>query len=278
MLRPLALLLAVASTSTVAAVELKVYGDLAYAGTDNPRQTLDVYTLSGAKNRPIVVYIHGGGWRRGDKGGVGQKAGWLIEQGYILVSVNYRFVPDVSIREMTGDIARAIRWTREHAGEYGGAGEKIVVMGHSAGAHLAALVCTDESYLKAEGLSLAAVKGCVPIDVSVYDIPKRLAEGGSTPPATFTAVFGRTEEAQREASPTLHVAQGKHIPPFLILYVADRPETKSQSQAFAEKLRAAGVAAEVVAGEGKTHGTINSELGDPDDEPTKAVAAFLRGL
>jgi len=182
----------------------------------------------------------------------------------------------VTIREMTGDVARAIRWTREHAAEYGGAGEKIVVAGHSAGAHLAALVCTDESYLKAEGLTLAAVRGCVPIDVSVYDIPKRFREAGSTPAATFAAVFGDAEEAQRAVSPAHHVAADKHVPPFLILHVADRPETKNQSQAFAEKLRAAGVAAEVVAAEGKTHGTINSDLGKPDDEPTKAVAAFLR--
>jgi acetyl esterase/lipase len=276
MLRSLLLVLLTAAASD--AVELKTYRDIPYAAGDNPRQTLDVHTISGAKDRPVVLFIHGGGWRRGDKGGVGLKPGWLIEQGYILVSINYRFVPDVTIPEMTGDVARAIRWTREHAAEYGGAGEKIVVMGHSAGAHLAALVATDDAYLKAEGLTLAALRGCVPIDVSVYDIPKRFQEAGSTPTATFAAVFGETEEAQRAASPAHHVARDKHIPPFLILYVADRPETKSQSHAFAEKLRAAGVAAEVVAGEGKTHGTIGSDLGKPDDEPTKALAAFLKKL
>jgi arylformamidase len=91
-------------------------------------------------------------------------------------------------------------------------------------------------------------------------------------------VFGEGEESQRVVSPAHHVAKDKHIPPFLILHVADRPETKSQSHAFAEKLRAAGVAAEVVAGEGKTHGTINSDLGKPDDEPTKAVDGFLKRI
>jgi arylformamidase len=122
------------------------------------------------------------------------------------------------------------------------------------------------------------VRGCVPVDVSVYDIPKRFTEAGSTPTSTYAAVFGDTEEAQRAVSPAHFVARDKHIPPFLILHVADRPETKSQSHAFAEKLRAAGTAAEVVAGEGKTHGTINSDLGKSDDEPTKAVAALLKRL
>jgi acetyl esterase/lipase len=276
MLRALFVFLALISAAVAGGVELKTYRDVPYAGTDSPRQTLDVHTISGARDRPIVLFIHGGGWRRGDKGGVGLKPSWLIEQGYILVSVNYRFVPDVTIREMTQDIARAIRWTREHAADYGGAGERITVMGHSAGAHLAALVCTDESYLKGEGLTLGAVRGCVPIDVSVYDVPKRFTETGSTPTSTYAAVFGDKEETQRAVSPSHFVGADKNIPSFLILHVADRPETKAQSHAFAERLRAAGVTAEVVAGEGKTHGTINSDLGKPGDEPTKAVEAFLK--
>src|SRR5262249_33748288 len=147
-----------------------------------------------------------------------------------------------------------------HAREYGGDPNSILVMGHSAGAHLAALVCTDDRYLKAEGLPLSIIKGCVPVDVSAYDIPKRFKEGGSVPAATFKQVFGETEGSHRELSPVMHVAKGKNIPSFLILHVADRPETRAQSQWFAEKLKEAGVSARVVAAEGKTHGTINADL------------------
>ncbi len=94
----------------------------------------------------------------------------FVDKGFVFVSVNYRFVPDVTVNEMTGDIAKAIKWVHDHAGDYGGDPKTIFVAGHSAGAHLAALVCTDESYLKAEGLSLSNIKGCIPVDTAVYDI------------------------------------------------------------------------------------------------------------
>ena len=118
----------------------------------------------------------------------------------------------------------------------------------------------------------------MPVDVSVYDIPKRLKDGGAVPPATFKAVFGEADESHRELSPVTHVAKGKGIPPFLILHVADRPDTKAQSHWFADKLKEAGVPAKVVAAEGKTHGTINSDLGMPDDKPTQEVFEFLAGV
>ncbi|CAN5160196.1 hypothetical protein BH11PLA2_BH11PLA2_43180 [soil metagenome] len=148
-------------------------------------------------------------------------------------------------------------------------------MGHSAGAQMAALVCTDDSYLKAEKLSLSILKGCVPLDCSFYDIPKRVKDGGETPPATIKEIFTDKEETQKEYSAVAHIAKGKSIPPFLILHVASRADTKAQAHWLADKLKEAGVSANVVAAEGKTHGTINSDLGKPDDTPTKAVFEFL---
>src|SRR5204863_6297808 len=104
----------------------------------------------------------------------------FTEKGFVFVSTNYRFVPKVSVKEMTGDIAKAIHWAHDHAKEYGGDPNSIYVMGHSAGAHLAALVCTDDRYLKAEGLSLSIIKGCVPVDSAVYDVKKQIDSVGPT--------------------------------------------------------------------------------------------------
>jgi len=260
------------------AAEPKVLRDVAYAEPKNERQTLDVYSPTEGKDHPIIVWIHGGGWKQGDKKGVQKKPQAFTDKGFVFVSTNYRFVPDVTVKEMMGDVAKAIRFVHDHAKEYGGDPNSIIVMGHSAGAHLAALVCTDESYLKAEKLSLSILKGCVPVDVSVYDIPKRLKDGGTAIPESAKAVFTDKEETQKDYSPVTHFAKGKNIPPFLILHVASRDETKVQSHWFADKLKDAGASAKVVAAEGKTHGTINSDLGLPDDKPTKEVIEFLTGV
>jgi acetyl esterase/lipase len=268
-------LLVLLVASPLLAAEPKVRRGLSYADTKNERQTLDVYAPTEGKNHPVVVWIHGGGWKAGDKKGVQQKPQAFVDKGFVFVSTNYRFVPSVTVKEMTGDIAKAIRWVHDHAQDYDGDPNSIFVMGHSAGAHLAALVCTDDRYLKAESLSLSILKGCVPVDVSVYDIPKRFKDSKTVPPATFKAVFGESEEAHRDLSPVTHIAKGKHIPAFLILHVADRPETKAQSHWLADKLKEAGVPAQVVAAEGTTHGTINANLGLPKDRPTQEMFEFL---
>ena len=229
------------------------------------------------------MWIHGGGWRQGDKAGVQQKPQAFVDKGLVFVSINYRFVPQVTVKEMTGDVAKAIRWVHDHAQDYGGKQDSIFVMGHSAGAHLAALVCTDERYLKQEGLPLSIVKGCVPVDTAAYDIAQRAASVAGSVAGNASkrlakkakSPFGDDPAVQRNVSPIAHVATGKSIPPFLILHVASRPDSKAQSQAFAKALQAAGVSATVVAAEGKTHGTINSDLGDADDKPTNELSEFV---
>ncbi len=262
--------------------EPRTVKDIAYAEPKSERQSLDVYAPADGKNLPVVVWIHGGGWRRGDKSLTRGKPEMFNARGFVLVTINYRFVPEVTIQQMTGDVAKAIRWVHDHAQEYGGDGKSIFVMGHSAGAHLAALVATDDKYLKAEGLSLKILKGCVPVDVSMYDAAKQIQSLASSElfkerGKLFADTFG-DEASQKELSPLLHVAKDKHIPPFLILCCANRPEVVAQSEAFAKALNEAGSSAKVHAAEGKNHGTINSELGTKDDKPTAALDEFLNGV
>ena len=271
-----ALLLSLLFIATASAATPDVQRDLFYTDAKDKLQSLDVYSPADGKDHPIVVWIHGGGWRKGDKAGLQKKPQAFTDKGCVLVSINYRFIPDVPLKDMMADVAKAIRFVHGHAAEYRGDPNRIVVIGHSAGAHLAALICTDDHYLKAEGMTLAPIKGCVPIDVSVYDLPKRLKDGGQVSPDVYVQIFGETEAAQREYSPVYHVAKDKHIPAFLILHVADRDDTKAQSHWFASKLKDADIAADVVAGEGKTHGTISSDLGGADDPPTIELWKFLK--
>ncbi len=260
---------------------MAVRRDIAYAeveGSDKRLTSLDMYLPVGGQDHPILVWIHGGGWRRGDKANVSLKPQAFIGKGYVLVSVNYRLAPQVRYKEQGGDIARAIRWVHDHAKQYRGSPDRIFVMGHSAGAHLAALVATDDRYLKAEGLPLSTIKGTILLDGAGYNIPNRFE---AAPPAArrmAEGVFGRDQETQKDASPITHVAKDKGIPPFLIIHVADRAESKAQSHEFAGALQKVGVSAEVVPAEGKTHGSLNQELGQPDDKPTTAVVRFLDRL
>ena len=259
--------------TTAFAADPRTDKNLDYAGSKNPRQTLDVFAPSEGKDHPIVFWIHGGGWQAGDKGDVQVKPRAFTEKGFVFVSTNYRLLPEAPIKQMAGDVAKAIRWTRDHAREYGGDPGTIFVMGHSAGAQLAALVCTDDRYLKAEGLPLSIVKGCVPVDGDTYDVPKQIGTVEARRAGLYRQKFG-DESSQKELSPITHV-KGKEIPPFLILHVADHPETGEQSRRLAEALREAGVPARAFPAEGKNHGTINADLGLADDRPTRAMFEFL---
>ena len=230
------------------------------------------------KSHPVVVWIHGGGWQAGDKKEVEKKPQAFVDKGFVFVSVNYRLLPDkVTIKQMAGDVAKAIRWTHDHARDYGGDPNTIFVMGHSAGAQLAALVCTDESYLKAEKLSLALIKGCVPVDGDTYDVPMQIKTVGQKQGDRYQLKFG-DEKSQKDLSPVTHVAKGKNIPPFLILHVAEHPETKLQSQRLVKALQVAGVSAKAYPAEGKNHVTLNDDLGPPDDKPTQALFEFLNSV
>src|SRR5262245_17769620 len=261
--------------SPLFAAEPRVQRDVPYAEPKSERQMLDVYAPAGDSDHPIVVWIHGGGWRQGDKRGVQAKPQAFVDRNFVFVATTYRFVPQVTVKEMTCDIAKAIRWAHDHAKEFGGNPNSIFVMGHSAGAHLAALVCTDDRYLKAEGLSLAVIKGCVPVDTAAYDVPLRFTQSGAEKASQGNAIFGDTEASHKDLSPITYVGKVKSIPAFLILHVADRPDSKAQSEHFGKALNGAGISATVVAAEGKTHGTINSDLGLPDDKPTKALLEFV---
>jgi arylformamidase len=264
------------------AASRQVHRDLAYAEPKNPRQMLDVYALAEGSNRPVIFWIHGGGWQRGDKSEMHAKPQAFVEKGFVFATTNYRFIPHVTMQQIAADVAKSIRWVHDHARQYGGDPETIFVMGWSAGAQLAALVCTDERYLKAEGLSLASIKGCVPVDADTFypalQIDTVDARPGAKRPSGYRTKF--PEGNDRELSSVLYVTKDKGIPPFLILHIAGHPESGTAIQALilANALQVAGVPVQVVAAEGKTHNTLDSDLGLPEDKPTKAVFDFVDAI
>jgi arylformamidase len=274
-------LVAVAILSEARAQDVK--RDIPYADPGHERQVLDVYSPNQAKNLPVVFWIHGGGWQTGDKTSVQIKPQAFMDKGFVFVSTNYRLLPGVDMATIVRDVARSIHWVHDHIAEYGGDPDRLLIMGHSAGAQLAALICTDDRYLKAEGLSLAIIKGCVPVDGDTYDVPA-IIETAETrrrvhglPQAKFghREKFGNDPAKHRDFSAVTHVARDKGIPPFLILYVADHPDTSAQAQRLGNVLKDAGVSATVFGAKETNHNKLNGDLGLPDDPATKVLFEFL---
>jgi acetyl esterase/lipase len=257
--------------------------DIPYADPPHERQVLDVYAPPGAKNLPVVFWIHGGGWQTGDKKDVQLKPQAFTDKGFVFVSTNYRLLPAVDMGTIVRDVARSVRWVHDHIAEHGGDPKRLFVMGHSAGAQLAALICTDDRYLKAEGVLLSAVRGCVPVDGDTFDVPA-IIETAETrwrvhglPPAKFghREKFGNDPAKHKDYSAVTHVAGGKGIPPFLVLHVAGHPDVTAQAQRLGNVLKEAGVPVTVFGARETTHTKINADLGRPDDPATKAVFEFL---
>lgn len=277
----LSLLLVLACLAEGRAEDVK--RNIPYTDKPHERQVLDIYSPPNAKNLPVVFWIHGGGWQTGDKSDVQIKPQWFMDRGFVFVSTNYRLWPSVEMETIVGDVAKAVRWVHDHIAEYGGDPKRLLVMGHSAGAQLAALICTDERYLKAEGLSLAITKGCVPVDGDTFDIPAiiEVAEtrwrvhGLPKSKAGHREKFGNAPEKHKDFSAVTHVARNKGIPPFLILHVSGHPDTTAQAVRFGNVLKEAGIPTTVFGVRETTHNKLNADLGKPDDPATKALVEFL---
>lgn len=257
--------------------------DIPYADSPHERQALDVYTPRDAKDLPVVFWIHGGGWVTGDKADVQIKPQAFMDKGLVFVSTNYRLLPDVDMGTIVRDVARSVRWVHDHIADHGGDPQRLLLMGHSAGAQLAALVCIDDRYLKAEGLSPTIVKGCVPVDGDTFDVPA-IIETVETRcrvhgllQATFghRVKFGNDAAKHRDFSAVTHVARKKEIPPFLILHVSEHPDTRAQAQRLGNALKDASVPVTVFGAKETTHNKINADLGLPGDPATQALFQFV---
>jgi acetyl esterase/lipase len=243
-------------------------------------QQLDFYPAANGKRRaPLVLFVHGGGWKRGSKDTAdgSWKAPHYTGLGYAYASINYRLVPDNTVEDEAADVAAALRYLIDHADRLGFDPGRIVIMGHSAGAHLVALVGTDEQYLKRAGLSFASIAGVLPIDGAAYDVPRQIKEGNDFMHETYIQAFGDDPARQRALSPVLH-APAPNAPAFLIIHV-QRRDGVAQAKELEARLKQAGTPVErqEFPGTGlKGHLEINRQLGNPDYAATPVVDAWLK--
>ena len=260
-----------------------VVRDIPYAEPAHARQVLDIHTPPNAKGLPVVFWIHGGGWQTGDKSSVQIKPQAFMEKGFVFVSTNYRLLPGVEMGALTRDIAKSIGWVHENIARHGGDPRRIFIMGHSSGAQLAALICTDHRYLKEVGVPVAVLKGCVPVDGDTYDVPaiietaetRRRVHGQPQSKFGHREKFGNDPAKHRDFSAVTHVAKGKGIPPFLLLHVAGHPDNTAQAHRFGAVLKAADIPVRVFGARDTDHSRINANLGVDGDPSTEALFEFV---
>jgi acetyl esterase/lipase len=244
--------------------------DLAY-GSD-PAQRLDIYLPAKADKAPILVMVHGGGWYRGDKGNngvVGNKVAHWVPKGYIVVSINYRLVPAATPREQADDVAKALHYVQTEAGKWGGDPARVVLMGHSAGAHLVALLAAEPSIATRVGVKPWV--GVVALDSAAYDVTKVMSSPHFD---LYDQAFGRDQALWRAASPALNI----ELSPGHALLVCStrRAESCAMADDFAAKYQTKGGRV-VIVREDMTHGEINALLG-ASGPYTDQIDKFLASL
>lgn len=261
-------------------------------GIDAELQSLHVVSRTDFTNRPVLAYVHGGGWHRGDKDGVGAKQTYAIEHGYVFASINYRLTTtnleqNVEFPAHVEDVAAAVAWLYRNIRPMGGAPGQIYLMGHSAGAHLAALVASDPRWLRAHGLSPAVVRAVIANDTGVYDIPYDVDREGKVSALT-SSVFGNDPAQWRLASPATYTTAGQAVVPMAILFSAgvnpsEQTAAKRRDRAmhFRALLTDAGVPSVVIDGSRrhdgrlKSHAEINREFGAEGDPVTVQSMNFI---
>jgi acetyl esterase/lipase len=247
--------------------------ELAYGAND--RQKLDFYRAPGSRGAPLMVFIHGGGWKDGDKRlEASNKPLFFTNRGIAFAAINYRLVPSATVETQAADIAESIAWLRANADRLNVDPERILVSGHSAGAQLAALLATDPRYLEAAGVPLRVIRGTLLLDGSGYDVVGQM-NAERPVKSVYGDVFGTDPVRHSRLSP-LAQAGAPNVGSFLILYVtASDDASGGQSRRLAEALLEAGTAAKAVGIANSNHLKINSDFGLDGDIATGAASRFI---
>jgi acetyl esterase/lipase len=272
MLACLALAALLVFTSASAAIQnVTKLGDIAYG--EAPAQKMDVYLPAHAEHAPVIFMVHGGAWRFGDKAAenvVQNKVARWVEQGYVFISVNYRMLPEADPLMQADDVARALAAAQAHAAEWGGDPDKFILMGHSAGAHLVALLGAGPA--RARALGARPWLGTVVLDSAAIDVAQIMQRRHLR---LYDEAFGKDATFWKSASPIQQLST--EAKPMLLVCSTTRPDKPCDAaRAFAERATALGVRAEV-SPQALSHGEINRTLG-LSGAYTDTVERFMQSL
>jgi acetyl esterase/lipase len=234
--------------------DVRVVADIAYRQGASKAWRLDLAMPKepGGEPLPAIVFVHGGGWRSGDK----RAANFLgpalefAAKGYVCITVNYRLIQEAPMPACIEDVKCAVRWLRAHAKEYNVDPERIGAYGNSAGAHLVAMLglCPTSAGLEGDGpcreyssMVQAVVASATPASflIPMNNRQNTQAEGGDAAKAAGSGILGLSEETRRKLSPITYVSAD--APPFLVIHEeSDRLVAVRQADEFVKVLRDAG--------------------------------------
>lgn len=259
--------------SPTAGSEIRRFTDVAYGPT--AAQRLDIRAPATARGAPILVLVHGGAWRFGDKANgrvIEAKAAHWVPRGWVVVSVDYRMLPEADPLAQAADVGRALTFVASHAVEWGGDPRRIVAMGHSAGAHLVSLLAVaPEIGGSAFGIGTGAAMATVALDSAAFDVPAIM---NARHMALYDTAFGQDSSFWAKASPADRLTRAPT--PMLLVCSTRRAESCDQARSFSVRVHMLGGRADVL-DVAKSHGDINADLGLPGDY-TMAVDRFLSSL
>lgn len=252
--------------------------DVAYG--KHERNKLDVFlakTRIGSERAPIILMVHGGGWCVGDKAlksTIENKINRWLARSFVFVSVNYPMVANgFDAKAQAEEIARAVAYVQAHATEWNADPAKVILMGHSAGAHLVSLVNADAEIRAKMGVQKTL--GTVSIDAGAVDVVEQMPKAVAPLKLRYKEAFGETEESWIAASP--YHKLDTTASPWLGICSTTRPDDIcAQTQSYVDKSRSLGVMADILA-QKKSHGALNKELG-LDNSYTHAVEKFISQL
>ncbi len=241
------------------------------------RCKLDLYkTNTPDKEKPIILFVHGGGWKRGDKSESVKKGKYFAANGYIFISINYPLFPYASYKVQAENVARAVAWIYKHAEEYNGSKNDIILMGHSSGGHLVALVSTDDTYLKSVNLELKNIRETILLDAAGLDILRIRRSHPRAFSIIYNPVFGNDPKILKHASPLAHIRDSKDIPPFLIFHSTFNRKISQPSKDFFNRAHKRNTKTRIY-GIRTNHFKINNRIGDKNDKITQIIIDHLTG-
>ena len=244
--------------------------------TNPALNAMDIYLPRMGSNSPVVIWIHAGDWSDGDKDDLFYKAGFFTEKGYVFVSVNYRLSPEVKHPVHVQDVANAISWFVTNSKHYSSDPKRIYLMGHSSGAHIAALLSVDESYMKKSGGSIDMIKGVILVDGLGYDMPLLMDNTSGRAKEKYANAIGDSRGSWEDASPFNFIKENVRIPPILILYSGDGTDiTGIEAKRLAERLQGVRSPYRIYQYPKKNNVSLNRDIGKAEDKSNDDILKFL---